>query len=452
MQHGNRWRILQVVNLGTFISTLDIGIMYVALPVMSEQFSVPLAQIQWAVTCYLLTMVALLPLMGALSDKVGRHHIYSGGFLVFGIGSLLVALSGSLAGLIVFRCLQGVGATMIMANSQAMVRQVFPDHERGRALGVNAIIISVGTLAGPAVGGVLLPFIGWEGLFLINVPFCIVGLLAGLRMFPKIKLAAAGRLDWLGIVLLAVAAVLLVWAAEGGADAGQAWLLVGSGIVLLTGLILYEIRIGNGILDKELFANRIIALGNASAFFLNLVQMASLIPITFYLQTKLGYAPWLSGLLLSLQPLLMGIIAPLAGWYRDRYGASVVLVAGPLFGALSMGIILLSSIDSVIAVAVHLALFGVAMGLFHASNNAEMMSAAPERKISLAGSMLALIRNLGMIAGIGLAVLFVGKLGGSAGDVPAAIDAKLQALFAVCTVICVVVAGISLMRSGRVGR
>ncbi|MBP1988555.1 MFS transporter [Paenibacillus eucommiae] len=442
--YTNRWRILHIVNLGTFVSTLDIGIVNVALPTMAEQFSVSLAQIQWVVTCYLLTMVALLPLMGKLSDQVGRNKIYSGGFLVFGLGSLVAALSGSLTWIIIARCIQGVGATMIMANSQAMVRQIFPDNERGKALGLNAVIISVGTLAGPAVGGILMVYTGWEGLFLINVPLGILGLVAGLRMFPNIKQAASKGLDVIGIVALAAATVLLVLAAEGGVDVRQVWLLTGSGVALLAGLIYYETRISNGILDKELFTNRTIAIGNTSAFFFHLVQMATLIPITFYLQYKLGYEPWLTGLMLSLQPLFMGIVAPISGWYRDRFGAFALLVAGPVIGAASLVVVVVLPIGSAVAIAVHLALFGAAMGFFQATNNAEIMSAAPEHKISHTGSMLALIRYLGMIAGIGLAAAFVGNLGGADGPTPA--DSQLRYLFLLCFVFCLVILGASMLR------
>jgi EmrB/QacA subfamily drug resistance transporter len=444
----NRWRILHIINLGTFISTFDIGIVNVALPTMAEQFSLSLGQIQWAVTCYLLTLVALLPLMGKLSDALGRNRIYSGGFIVFGVGSLLAALSTGMVGINVSRCIQGVGATMIMANSQAMVRQIFPDNERGRALGLNAVIISVGTLAGPAIGGILLEFIGWEGLFLINVPLSIIGLVAGLRWFPNIKQAASKNLDLIGTAILACATVLLVLAAEDNGGGSASWFigLVIIGIVLFAVLIIYEIRIADGILDKDLFTNRTILLGNVSAFFIHLVQMASLIPITFFLQMQLGYDPWFTGLILCLQPLLMGVVAPLAGGYRDRNGAFAPLVIGPVVGAAAMAVIFIFPSVSVFTIMLHLALFGIAIGCFQATNNTEIMSAAPEHKISHTGSMLALIRYLGMIAGIGLATVLAGNLGFSSEE-KAIVYTRIHDLFIICFVICLGVSGLALLRT-----
>lgn len=449
---ANRWRILHIINIGTFMSTLDVGIVNVALPTMAEQFGVSLASIQWVVTCYLLTMVALLPLMGRLSDAVGRHYIYSGGFLVFAVGSLYAAFAGSLTGIIIARCIQGVGATMIMANSQAMVRQIFPDEERGRALGFNAVVISIGTLSGPALGGLLLGVTGWEWLFLLNVPFGIAGLVFGLKWFPKIKQAVTARLDLVGSFLLAIAAVLLMLASEGsGGMFDLSWLIAG-GLGLLLLFAVYEIRIKDGILDRELFTKRLIVIGNVSAFAIHLIQMASLIPITFYFQHQLGFSPWLTGLVLCVQPLLMGIAAPYGGTYRDRYGAFVPLFAGPLAAALSMAIVVFAPSGSAIAMTLQLGLFGIAMGLFQSTNNAEIMSAAPDHKISHMGSMLALIRYMGMIAGTGLAAAFVGDLGGVGS--PAFLNGvdvhtRMQWLFAVCLILSLAVSGLAMLRPRR---
>src|SRR5947209_8782533 len=116
--HAGKWGILQIINMGTLMATLDVGIVNVSLPTIAEQFSSSLAQIQWITTAYLLTMVALLPFLGKLSDVWDRRKIYSYGFVVFSLGSLCIALSQGMASIILSRCLQGIGATMIMANSQ----------------------------------------------------------------------------------------------------------------------------------------------------------------------------------------------------------------------------------------------------------------------------------------------------------------------------------------------
>ncbi|MEF3305935.1 MFS transporter [Paenibacillus sp. GYB003] len=440
---ANKWAILQIVNMGTLISTLDVGIVNVSLPVMAEQFSVTLAQIGWVATVYLLTMVALLPFLGKLSDRLERRKVYSLGFFVFGIGSLLIAISHGFAALLLSRCLQGVGATMIMANSQAMVREVFPDHERGRALGVNAVVISIGTLSGPALGGLLLEFADWPVLFWINVPIALVACVLGLRLFPcGTGGSSKTRIDFVGSFLLAAGACLLMMAAESAkanaAFRAEAVVEGAIGAALLVALWLQSRRIDYGILDRELFRRRNVWLGNAGSFLINLAQTATLIPVTFYLQSQLGYSAWATGALLMLQPLVMGFVAPFAGWFRDKYGGAAPIALGSLCCAVSMLFVALPGGVTPVTVGLQLAAFGVGIGLFHATNNAEIMSAAPASKSSLAGSLLAMVRYLGQIAGIGLATLLVGSMGSSAGD-GESFGAPIRALFAVCFVMCLAV-------------
>jgi len=443
VEASNKWRILQIVNMGTLISTLDVGIVNVSLPVMAKQFSVSLAQIQWVSTIYLLTMVALLPFMGKLSDRLERRKVYSYGFLVFGIGSLCIAISHGFVAMLLSRCLQGIGATMIMANSQAMVRDVFPDHERGRALGINAIVVSAGTLAGPALGGLLLKFADWPWLFWVNVPIALVACLLGFRWFPRGKSegAAKSRFDLIGTLLLSSGACLLMMAAEAMKDEGFfspiVIVEVTVGILLLVALGLHGRRISYGIIDRELFRVRKVWHGNASSFMINLAQTATLIPVTFYLQSQLGYSAWTTGLLLMIQPLVLGIVAPFAGWFRDKHGGSAPIIAGAALCAASMLPVMLLPHVTVMSICLQLCLFGIGMGLFHATNNAEIMSAAPAEKSSLAGSLLALVRYLGQIGGIGLATVLVGSMGVE--NVGISYDIPLRILFGICFVCCLVV-------------
>lgn len=448
-----RWLILQIINMGTLMSTLDVGIVNVSLPTIAAQFSVSLAQIQWVSTIYLLTMVALLPFMGKLSDAMDRRKIYSWGFFVFGIGSLLIALSQGLTSILISRCIQGVGATMIMANSQAMVRHLFPDHERGRALGINAIVISIGTLSGPALGGLLLEFVEWPWLFLINVPFGLAAFVFGLLWFPMSDKSDKGmKFDLVGSVLLAAGAAMLMSAAESMKQDNALSFSVQiqglSGIGLLVMLGLYQTRITHGILDRELFRNSKVFLGNVASFLVNLTQMATMMAITFYMQGPMQLTPGFTGLILMIQAVMMGVVSPFAGWFRDRYGGYFPITYGPLFCAVSMLPLAVWSEVTLIGISFQLALFGIGTGLFHATNNAEIMSAAPAAKISLAGSLLALVRYLGMIAGIGIAILFVGNLSGQTAEVVVANEYgfSMQLLFLFCFVLCLLTTAIGKLR------
>lgn len=429
----NRWKVLHIVNMGTFMSTLDVGVVNVVLPTLADQFSVSLANIQWVVSSYLLTMVALLPVMGKISDRFDRRKIYSLGFLIFSIGSLFIAFSPGLGTLIASRVIQGIGATMIMANSQAVVRDVFPDSERGKALGINAIIISIGTLSGPAIGGVVMEFISWKVLFLINVPLGVVATLYGLKLFPKIQTKEQGRFDFLGSFLLAIAISVLLYATVRSEQEGftaMVILMAVVGLLFIVCLYFYERKIPHAIIDKVLFTNRAILIGNSSAFLIYLVNFATLIPITFYMQDVLKYPTSKIGLFLAVQPVFLGIVAPIAGKFRDRFGVFLPVLSGSVFCAVSTVFIAFSSNITAPVILLFLAFFGLGMGLFQAANNADIMTAAPASKISLIGSMLALIRYLGMIVGTGLATFFVGSIGlGIAGQ---QITSNIQLLFMIC--------------------
>ncbi|GIP37250.1 MFS transporter [Paenibacillus sp. J31TS4] len=447
----NRWQVLQIVNMGTFMSTLDVGIVNVTLPTMAAQFSVSLAQVQWVVTSYLLTMVALLPILGKWSDRTDRSKVYSYGFLVFAAGSLFCALSGSLAALIVSRVVQGAGASMILSNSQAMVRKLFPNEESGRALAMNAVVISLGTLAGPAVGGLLLELADWAWLFLINVPIGAAALVLGLRLFPKDEKRAKEPLDVVGSCLLALATVLLLLGAVEGQGAGgttrAVWLYL-AGAALLLVLFAYERRIPHRILDQVLYRDRAVFVGNASTLLLQAAQQATLIPLTFYMQTALGYPTRTVGFLLALQPVFLGLASPLAGWYRDRKGAFLPILAGSVCCVVSMLFVALGEGITAAQIVLHLALSGIGMGLFQAINNAEIMAAAPGNKISLVGSMLALIRYFGMILGIGLAVWIAGGLGEGAAASPE-LTSSVKILFWLGALFCSGMAVLGLLRPRR---
>jgi len=434
---NHRWMVLLIVNLGTFMSTLDVGIVNVCLPTLAAEFAKPLAHIQWLASSYLLTMAALLPFLGKLSDRWKRSHIYSAGFIVFALGSLCVALSHGIVMMIISRCVQGLGAAMIMANSQAMVRQVFPDHERGRALGLNAVVVSLGTLMGPAIGGFVLAWVGWPWLFWINVPIGLAAFGLGLKYFPRASAhSARGSLDLPGSALLAGGTVLLMLATGSSGDAAAAgmplatWAALAGGIALLVVFGLYERRIQNGILDRALIRLRPVWAGNLSSFFINMALTASLIALTFYMQGPLSLTVVASGGFLMIQPLLVGIVAPFSGWFRDKYGGALPIVGGATLCAASMLLILCAPHVTALTIALQLAIFGIGNGLFHATNNAEIMGAVPGSQASLAGSLLAMVRYLGQIAGIGLCALLLGRMNVS---VQAAVDhgVELRILFGI---------------------
>ncbi len=211
------------------------------------------------------------------------------------------------------------------------------------------------------------------------------------------------------------------------------------------GFVLYERKLEHGILDPVMYRHREIAIGNFSGFSIHLTQMATLIPITFYMQAELGYSTGRIGGILALQAIFMGISAPVAGWLRDRAGALIPTVGGPLLCGLSTSLIIWGTLN-VYSISIFLIVFGIGIGCFQATNNAEIMSAAPEDKVSLIGSMLALLRYLGMIIGTGLAVMYVGSIGGYTAVEEQVYSSDMRHLFMICGALGLLVAAFGFMR------
>jgi EmrB/QacA subfamily drug resistance transporter len=179
-----RWYVLATVSVGTFMSTLDSSIVNVALPTISGSLHSQLSTLQWVVTSYLLTISSLLPVFGRTADLLGRKKIYSLGFLIFTLGSILCGLATNIWFLVGTRVLQAIGASMLMANSAAIITATFPSEERGKALGLTGTVVALGSLTGPALGGLLIGFLNWRAIFYINLPIGIIGFLAARWILP----------------------------------------------------------------------------------------------------------------------------------------------------------------------------------------------------------------------------------------------------------------------------
>lgn len=202
--HGDRqkWRVLAVVGLGAFLSTLNITIVNVALPSIAEDLSVGIADVQLVVLGYLLALGTLLLAFGRLGDIVGYKRVYVWGLAVFGVASLLCGLAGSVWALAGFRVLQGVGSGMVQAIGPALLVRAFPAEERGKAQGLFAISIALGITVGPTLGALLTEVISWSWVFFVNVPLCLAGVAWSLRVLPAERRVEGRTFDFLGAFLL----------------------------------------------------------------------------------------------------------------------------------------------------------------------------------------------------------------------------------------------------------
>jgi EmrB/QacA subfamily drug resistance transporter len=376
--------------------------------------------IEWVIIGYLVVAAALLLSTGRLSDMVGRTPIWMTGLGLFTLASVLCGAAPSLELLIVARLLQGAGAALLLATGTAMLTDAVPPDQRGRALGLGAVAIALGTSVGPTLGGLITEHLSWRWIFFVNVPVGLVAFIAARRFLPRGAGRRQGRFDPVGALLLGVGVAALTLGLSFGGEWGWASSrLLGTlaiGVVAVAGALLAEGRVADPIIRLELFRNRVFssAIASMTLSMLALFSVGFLLP--FYFEELRGFSTAHSGWLLTPLPLMLAIVAPIAGAASDRRGSRLIAPLGLAVNAVAL--FLLSRLDassSTWDIVWRLGLAGVGQGLFQAPNTRALMEAAPATDQGAASGLLATSRIAGQALSVAVAgAVFLG-LGGSAG-------------------------------------
>lgn len=410
---NHKWWALVTVAIGTFMSTLDSSIVNISLPVILGYFHSGLATIQWVVLAYLLTITSLLLTFGRLADIWGRKKVYTIGFGIFTLGSLICGLAAAPSYLIGARVIQAVGAAMLQANGLAITNAVFPGKERGRALGINGTVVATGTTLGPTIGGLLVGAFGWQSIFFVNLPIGIIGIVLALLVLEEGRISvrregAAARFDPLGAILIAIALITLLLALNRGDAVGwfspQILGLFAVAIVCFVGFVIVERRVVAPLLDLTLFRIRSFATGSLAALCSFLAISANAFLMPFFLQLVLGFSPAEAGLLLTPTSLTLAVVSPLSGWLSDRLGARVLSSLGLALSALAL--FLLSRLTAgahYSDVLFRLILLGIGGGIFNSPNTSAVFSSVPRDRYGVVGGFLSMVRNSGQVIGVALA-------------------------------------------------
>jgi EmrB/QacA subfamily drug resistance transporter len=405
IDYTRKWYVMGAVSMGIFLSTIDGSIVNVALPTLVHAFNTDFAVVQWVVLAYLLTVSTLILSMGRWGDMVGKKPLYATGFVIFTLGSVMCGLSPAIYWLIGFRVFQAVGASMMMALGMAIVTEAFPPQERGKALGISGSIVSIGIVAGPVLGGVLIGALSWHWIFFVNLPIGIVGSLMVARFVPDHKPSGGQRFDYLGAATLFVSLIAFLLALTIGESIGFAelsvLLLLAIWLLFLAIFIVVERRSSQPMIDLSLFQNRLFSVNLITGFISFLSIAGTIILMPFYLENVLGYAPSAVGLLLAIVPIAMGLTAPIAGSLSDRIGTRPITVVG--LSMLVIGYYLVSTLTVQATSLGYILRFmpvGIGMGVFQSPNNSAIMGAAPRARLGVASGLLAITRTVGQITGI----------------------------------------------------
>ncbi|MGA2547765.1 MAG: MFS transporter [Rectinemataceae bacterium] len=468
-----KWIALSVTTIGALMSAIDSTIVILALPQMMNRLHANLAEMIWVIMAYILVSTVLLLTFGRIADMFGRVKLYNLGFVIFTVGSALCGVSQNAAQLVLSRVVQGAGAALMMVNSTAIITEVFPPQERGRALGINGITWAIGGIVGPLLGGFLLSLASWRWIFYINVPIGILGSLWGYFALKELSHRNRGeRFDAFGAFTFSVGLVSLLFALTTGIEAGWgSWPILSLFVfsaAMFAAFFIRERRVAAPVLDLSLFHNRIYGFSVVAAMLQSLAMFAINFLITFYLQVVRGYDPLTAALLLIPLSAVSAIVGPLSGHLSDRIGARLPATIGLLLqgAALLWFIAELSPTTSYGAIAAGLVMVGIGGGLFWAPNTSAAMNGAPKNRLGIASAALATLRQTGMVTSFALSLavaagslprtvmmqLFVGTNAALGTGPRQAFILGMKHAFAVSVVLCVIAACISLVRGAETKR
>src|SRR5262245_17067626 len=285
-----------VVVLGAIMTVLDATIVNVALPTLGREFGTSIATVQWVTTAYLLAFASVIPLTGWASQRLGAKELWLLSLALFTVGSLLAGFSWSIAALIAFRVVQGLGGGMIMPLGQTILAQAAGPKRMGRVMSIIGIPLLIAPIVGPVIGGVLVDAASWRWIFFVNLPLAAVAFLLAIKLLPRFPRRGDQGLDVLGAILLPAGIALFLW---GLAGVGQNASLtpapplaaVLAGLVLVVGFVLHALRTRSPLLDVRVFAGRGFASAAATNLVLGIALFGVALLLPLYFQIVRGRSP-----------------------------------------------------------------------------------------------------------------------------------------------------------------
>ena len=433
--YAQRWWVLATMTVCLLVVITGNTILNVAIPRVQRELGATQGELQWAVDAYILVFAGLLFTWGVIGDRIGRKRVLLIGLTVFAVGSVLAAFSDSPIELIGWRAVMGVGGAAVQPTTLAVITNVFPPRERGRAIGVWAGTAGIGVAGGPLAGGAVLEHFWWGSVFLVGVPVALLGIVAVLVFVPESKDPTPGRLDIPGVLLsIAALAGVVYGLIRGGSGVG--WTTPGVLVPLIGGLLLLALfvwiqrRSTHPALDVSLFRNPAFSAAAAALGLNFFALLGATFYLVFYLQGVRGYTPLQSGAALIPVALGMALMAPRSSGLAERFGAKVVCAGGFVLIALSfVGIQLLGLTTPVWVVLAVLSVQGLGMGAVMAPATESIMSVVPREKAGAGAAVNNSVRQVGGALGVAilgsvLAASYSAHLGSTADALPAGARAE----------------------------
>ena len=411
------WWAYGAVAMGMLINVMDQSGINIALPRIAEEFSADIPTVQWISLGYTLATSAMLMPMGRLSDMIGRKRVYLIGFALFVVLAALGGMSQTLGVLIAVKIAQGLASAGVQANSMAFITEVFPDNQRGKAMGMYMAIIGSGAILGPMVGGVLVTEFGWRSIFFAGIPVSILAMTAaGLVLMGRTESQRADSIgssfDWGGAALSSGALVVFLLAMTNGWKLGWSSPPIVAGfaasVVLVAGFIFWELRAREPMLDMSLFRNRVFSMAIGARFVSFLGGSSVFFLMPFYLIQVLGYEARIAAFLLVPGAMGMLILGPVSGRLSDRFGTRWPATLGMVSSAAAMFTLSTVGVHSPPwHIVVGMILSGVGMGTFSSPNTSAIMGSLPRDRYGVVSGFVNLARTSANVSGVALATTLV---------------------------------------------
>jgi len=426
--------LASIILLGIFMFVIDGSVVSIALPTITRYFQADVAQSQWVITSYLVTVTSLLMIFGKVAERTGKVRLFLAGFIIFTMASVACGLSTSLSMLIFCRVVQAAGAAMSFSISTAIIFQIYHRGEQGKAMGYIGTTVSLASIAGPILGGYLVDYLGWKYIFLINLPIGIV-LLALAARYMKIeeKRSKELDLDWSGAGVLIIFIVsLMLFLGNLSSNTGRSiaedpgFLLT---ILSLPAFVWIESHQEKPLLDLSIFRVKKFVLPVIAIILFIISSFSVFILGPFYFQGVMGYSPSQVGSAFLIVPAIMAFGSPLGGWIYDRYHyrynsalGMIIVAASLLFMGSGIGR------DDLSTIYFSFVIMGLGSVLFQSPINTEIMNALPREMLGTASSLSSAVRNMGMSLGVSISTLLLSMQLDLAGYHGPVIDAKAELL------------------------
>lgn len=404
---------LVILTLAAFLNPFTGSSIDLALPVIAAEFSVDAVTLSWVPSAYLLSLLIFLLPAGRLGDCYGRVTVFRTGVVIYTAATALIVFIPSIIALLLLRFLQGIGSAMVFSTITAIIAEMYPPGERGRALGINVTAVYAGLSLGPFLGGVLTQYFGWRSIF--TVTLIMAGfVMATFRRIPaSLNNACRGGLDLPGAAISS-GFLLMVFFGLSRVPSPQAFLFLAAATLLVPVLLRVEQRAPAPLIPLGLLReNRIFTYSNAAALINYAATFAVALLMSLYLQYIRGYAPAAAGSILFIQPLVQVICSPVAGRLSDRIEPAILASAGMVISAVSLlGFSLLTPNIPISLIGFLLALLGTGLALFSSPNTNAVMSSVDARRYGVASAILGTMRLIGQMLSMGIVMsAFATKMG-----------------------------------------